>query len=127
MKPTEDREAVLARHVRRKIRNAAREIVFGQGSNVDRLVRAWPHLRPLHGNAVPGQRGLNDAQRLELQWILDSMSGGRGAGANGPVIRRIQPREAEKVATRIRWLAGAVPADTEPELVPFTVSSSTPR
>ena len=127
MSSLEDREAALARHVRRMIRHAAKEIVFGQGSTVDRLVRAWPHLRPLYGNAVPGQRGLNDAQRRELQWILDSMGGGRGAGANAPVIRRIHPKDAEKVATRIRWLAGAVPADPELETPPVQGGLATAR
>jgi hypothetical protein len=119
MQPTEDREAALARSVRRQLRHAAREIVTGGGSAIDRLVRAWPYLRPLYGNAVPGQRGLNDAQRRELQWILDSMAGRRGAAANSPVIRRIDLREAEKVATRIRWLAGAVPPDSESERPPI--------
>ena len=115
MQSTEDREAALARDVRRKIRHAAEEIVHGPGSTIDRLVKAWGYLRPLYWNAVPGQRGLDDEQKRELQWALDSMAGARGAGANSPVIRRIEIREAVKVATRIRWLASAVPADPEPE------------
>ena len=114
MQSTEDREAVLARAVRRKLRHAAREIVFGKGTTTDRLVAAWVHLRPLFPKAVPGQAGLTAEQRRELEWILDSMGGWRGAGANAPVIRRIPPPDAEKVATRIRWLASAVPADPDP-------------
>jgi hypothetical protein len=113
MQTMEEQTATLARAVRKKLRQAAREITSAGGNVLDRLVRAWHYLRPLHWNSVPGQSGLNDAQRRELQWILDSMGGGRGAGANSPVIRRIDLREAEKVATRIRWLAGAIPPDPE--------------
>jgi len=123
----ENQEAVLARAVRKKLRQAAKEIASGGGSTIDRLVGAWHYLRPLYWNAVPGQSGLNDAQKRELQWILDSMGGGRGAGANSPVIRRLDLREAEKVATRIRWLAGAVQADAQPQKTPLASASSTSR
>jgi hypothetical protein len=67
MQSSEERDAALARSTREKIRRAAREITRGKGDNLDRLVAAWPYLRPLFPKAVPGQSSLTDAQRLELQ------------------------------------------------------------
>jgi hypothetical protein len=111
MQSPEEREAALARSTREKIRRAAQEIACGRGDSLDRLVAAWPYLRPIFPKAVPGQTGLTDAQKVELNGILSSMGGARGAGASGPDIRAIERWEAERVADRIRRLAGSLPSD----------------
>lgn len=115
----------MARAVREKVHRAARTITGrGRGDALDRLVEAWHYLRPLFPNAVPGQAGLTDAQKLELQGILASMGGRRGAGANGPQIRRLDRWEVVKVADRICRLA--VSLQPEPEGEAAAVSDYSP-
>ncbi len=62
MQSPEEREAALARSTREKIRRASKEITYGRGDNLDRLVRAWPFLRTLFSNTIRGSltaRGRN--------------------------------------------------------------------
>jgi hypothetical protein len=113
MRTVEEEGAALARAVRGKIRRAASQVDSGQGDYSQRLVDAWPYLRPLFPNTVPGQAGLSEAQKRELQSILDAMGGAWGAGANGPFIRRLAKWEVAKVTDGIRRLAAGLPADSK--------------
>jgi len=105
-------EAAWARSTREKIQMAAHAVGNGHsdrhGDSLERLVDAWPYLRPLYSNAVPGQAGLTEAQRRELQEILDVIGTYRGAGANSPHVRRVERWMAAKVADQIRRLAASL-------------------
>ena len=113
MQTSEEMEAARACAVRNKIRQAARRLLIGKGDCTQQLVDAWTYLRPLFPNAVPGQASLPDAQKRDLQSILDAMGGTWGAGANGPCIRRLAKWEDAKVTGAIRRLAASLPADQE--------------
>jgi len=115
MHPPGELGAAWARSTSEKIRSAAQEVGVGHGDLLERLVRAWPYLRPLYPNAVPGQAGLTDLQRQELQGILDTVGGSWGPGANAPYVRRLKPWEAVKVAAGLRHLAASL--SPRPEVV----------
>src|SRR5688572_6602990 len=108
MKAPDERDVSRERAVSSKLQMAASLVVSGEVEPVERLVRAWPFLRPLFPNTCPGQAGLSDSQKRDLNWILDAMGGARGAGANGPTIRRLREPEADQVAIRIRHLASSL-------------------
>jgi hypothetical protein len=98
----------LARSTREKVLRAAQEVGRRDVDVLECLAHAWPYLRPLFPRAVPGQAGLTDAQRTQLQSVLDRVGGPCGAGANGPVVRRLSRWEALKVADDIRRLAASI-------------------
>jgi len=125
MQAQEDRRTAQVRCTRDKVRRAAKEITCGRGNNLDRLVAAWPYLRPLFSNTVPGQAGLTDAEKWELQGILTSMGGWKGAGANSLDIRRLPGWEAAKVADRIRRLAASLPPEPSGTITPVQVATVT--
>lgn len=108
MQTSGELEAAWAWSTREKIRRAAEEVAGRNGDVLERLVRAWPYLRPLYPNTVPGQVGLTDLQRRDLQEILDAIGGPRGPAANGPYVRRLERWEAAKLIDQIRRLAASL-------------------